>query len=145
MLNELLQEMGATFYLEQSRDITMFMPTNKAFRNAKINLEKLPWSSKWRILQYHIVPNIVIKLEDMSAGDTSYTSWEGSELIVSVPVSRSGPLSHRKYKVNKTANTARDPPGIENFNGISYPIDQLLIPQTVNEGEVDNKVGVRGG
>lgn len=54
-----MQDCGATFYLEQTRDMTMFMPTNAAVKALlPVDLHKLPWEIKWRLLQYHIVPQV---------------------------------------------------------------------------------------
>eukprot|EP00922_Rhytidocystis_sp_ex-Travisia-forbesii_P059517 GHVS01088258.1.p1 GENE.GHVS01088258.1~~GHVS01088258.1.p1 ORF type:complete len:1222 (+),score=226.72 GHVS01088258.1:344-4009(+) len=124
-INKLLVDLGATFYLEQTRDLTMFMPTNSAFKKADIDLDSLPWSAKWQLFQYHVVPQAVIKLDDMSeGGQEDYLTWEGSPLTVS----SAGQLRRGKYQVNGKVNVVGNPPGIETFNGISYKVDELLIP-----------------
>eukprot|EP00922_Rhytidocystis_sp_ex-Travisia-forbesii_P059521 GHVS01088262.1.p1 GENE.GHVS01088262.1~~GHVS01088262.1.p1 ORF type:complete len:1099 (+),score=161.88 GHVS01088262.1:247-3543(+) len=124
-INKFMVDLGATFYLEQSRDITMFMPTDKAFRNAGIDLSLLPWSAKWRLFQYHVVPQVVIKLEDIAEGEeVEYSSWEGSPLTLT----SAGAVRRGKYKLNGKVNIVGNPPGIENFNGISYKVDKVLIP-----------------
>eukprot|EP00922_Rhytidocystis_sp_ex-Travisia-forbesii_P041910 GHVS01062608.1.p1 GENE.GHVS01062608.1~~GHVS01062608.1.p1 ORF type:complete len:523 (-),score=104.08 GHVS01062608.1:107-1675(-) len=132
-INKLMEDLGATFYLEQSRDITMFMPTNKAFRTADIDIDSLPWSAKWQLFQYHVVPQIVVKLDDIAEGGVKeFLSWEGSPLTVTA----GGPGRRNKYKVNGNVDIVGNPPGIENFNGISYKVDRLLLPPTLDNASL---------
>eukprot|EP00922_Rhytidocystis_sp_ex-Travisia-forbesii_P028613 GHVS01041981.1.p1 GENE.GHVS01041981.1~~GHVS01041981.1.p1 ORF type:complete len:666 (+),score=144.74 GHVS01041981.1:167-2164(+) len=86
ILSSLLEDVGATFYLEQTRHLTMFMPTNQAFRDLagqikkdtedaagrrisraalKDYLSQLPWELKWKLIQHHIVPNEILDFSQM--------------------------------------------------------------------------------
>ncbi|CBZ54439.1 putative fasciclin domain-containing protein [Neospora caninum Liverpool] len=147
-LNKLMQDCGATFYLEQTRDMTMFMPTNSAIKALlPLDLHQLPWEVKWRLLQYHIVPQDIINVEEIPLdASKSFSTWEGS--TIKVTHKRRGQLSGLRgqsathgpsslYLVNDISTIVSDPPRIENFNGASYKIDRVIIPPDMDLRSVE--------
>ncbi|KFG53813.1 fasciclin domain-containing protein [Toxoplasma gondii FOU] len=147
-LNKLMQDCGATFYLEQTRDMTMFMPTNSAIKALlPLDLHQLPWEVKWRLLQYHIVPQDIINVEEIPLDTSkSFSTWEGS--TIKVTHKRRGQLSNLRgqsaaqgpsslYLVNDISTIVSDPPRIENFNGASYKIDRVIIPPDMDLRSVE--------
>ncbi|PFH33716.1 fasciclin domain-containing protein [Besnoitia besnoiti] len=153
-LNKLMQDCGATFYLEQTRDMTMFMPTNSAIKALlPIDLHQLPWEVKWRLLQYHIVPQEIINVEDIPLDTSkSFSTWEGSTIKIthkrraanSNLRGQSASSAPALYLVNDISTVVSDPPRIENFNGASYKIDRVIIPpdmdlRSVEAAPVENR------
>ncbi|KAL8446795.1 hypothetical protein Emag_004556 [Eimeria magna] len=130
-LNRLLKELGMTFYLEQSRDMTMFMPTDSAFAQLPFNIHELSWQAKWRILQFHIIPNDVVDLDNAlrDKNEASFESWEGSPLTVKradgASKERQDKSESIDFIVNAEAKVVSKPPKIETFNGASYKINKI--------------------
>eukprot|EP00922_Rhytidocystis_sp_ex-Travisia-forbesii_P017662 GHVS01026331.1.p1 GENE.GHVS01026331.1~~GHVS01026331.1.p1 ORF type:complete len:637 (+),score=209.20 GHVS01026331.1:24-1913(+) len=169
VLAALLEEIGATFYLEQTRQLTMFMPTNTAFREfAKQlrpkeednstdekeerreggrpvgDLSALPWELKWRVLQYHIVPNEVVDLQQATgipqrsdaAVDNQFTltTWEGQPLhFTKQSYSFEDGSSSDVFDVEAARVMGSPPLFSESSNGIVYKIDQVLLPPSFVE------------
>lgn len=131
-LNRLLKELGMTFYLEQSRDMTMFMPVDTAFAQLPFNIHELSWQAKWRIVQFHIIPNDVVDLDNalQDKQETQFDSWEGAPLKVSKVIpdnSHSQGVASPEFIVNGEAKIVSKPPKIETFNGASYKINKASL------------------
>ncbi|KAL8274638.1 hypothetical protein Esti_001353 [Eimeria stiedai] len=141
-LNRLLKELGMTFYLEQSRDMTMFMPTDVAFSQLPFNIHELSWQAKWRILQFHIIPNDVVDLDNALHDKTevSFESWEGSPLTVKRANAEGkeaqAGAQTADFIVNAEAKIVSKPPKIETFNGASYKINKVLFPPSMSEDDL---------
>lgn len=154
-LDRLLKDLGMTFYLEQSRDMTMFMPVDSAFDQLPFNIHSLSWQAKWRIIQYHIIPHDVVDLENVlkEGSQVEFESWEGTPLRVkkvvhgseashstgeeSDPVhTKPGSQTTFDFIINEEANIISVPPKIETFNGASYKINKVLIPPTITEEDL---------
>lgn len=139
-LNRLLKELGMTFYLEQSRDMTMFMPIDSAFSQLPFNIHELSWQAKWRIVQFHIIPNDVIDLDNemRDSKEKQFESWEGAPIKVTKTdaTADSTGVSSVEYTVNGEAKIISKPPKIETFNGASYKINKVLLPPSMTEDDL---------
>lgn len=118
-----------TFYLEQSRDMTMFMPVDSAFSQLPFNIHELSWQAKWRIVQFHIIPNNVVDLDNelRDTKEKEFESWEGAPIkVTKVDTKAEGNgVSSAEYTVNGEAKIISKPPKIETFNGASYKINKV--------------------
>lgn len=139
-LNRLLKELGMTFYLEQSRDMTMFMPVDSAFTQLPFNIHELSWQAKWRIVQFHIIPNDVVDLDNAlrDKKDAEFESWEGGALKVSkvIPDNQGSGVASPEYILNGEAKIISKPPKIETFNGASYKINKVMLPPSMTEEDL---------
>lgn len=154
-LDRLLKDLGMTFYLEQSRDMTMFMPVDSAFDQLPFNIHSLSWQAKWRIIQYHIIPHDVVDLENVlkEGSQVEFESWEGTPLrvkkvrhgsgaseaagdVLDSEGKKSDNLNAFDFIVNDEAKIISVPPKIETFNGASYKINKVLVPPTITEDDL---------
>lgn len=112
------------FKLEQSRHITVLMPTDKAFVDFPINLEYLSYKNVQKIMSNLIIPEVV-KVNELSPGKHRFTTLGGERITFDIP-----------NKTNKLSNTrigkARVLSFVDNANGMSYEIDTILLPQDMN-------------
>ncbi|XP_026193647.1 uncharacterized protein LOC34620482 [Cyclospora cayetanensis] len=140
-LNRLLKELGMTFYLEQSRDMTMFMPVDSAFSQLPFNIHELSWQAKWRIVQFHIIPNDIVDLDNELRDESKkdFESWEGAPLQITKEAPKEDEengVASVEYVVNGEAKVISKPPKIETFNGATYKINRVLLPPSMTEEDL---------
>ncbi|EZG57240.1 fasciclin domain protein [Gregarina niphandrodes] len=120
------------FKLDQSRDATVFMPTNAAL--AKTKLTKLPYSDLVQVLNYHNLGQVV-KLGELGKGAYSYETIEGSRLNVTVS-------DDKGIVINDNVHLVK--PMVETPMGVAYVIDGVLVPPDMDkpsDEEVTTQLG----
>lgn len=149
MFASLIQDVGMTFYLDQSRDMTVFIPTNKAMESLPFDIGTMEWETKWKIIQYHIIPSNILDFrgEREDAESTVFQTWEGSDLTVS---NRDPPLSSKlgtpllpfmdasqpnlyRVQINGIVSILSHS---ETQNGMCYVINRVLMPPTISAKEL---------
>lgn len=116
-------------------------------------IKRLPWNIKWRIIQYHFIPNQRVYMVDPSSISRQspppraeggpmkkYATWEGSPIIIGVPPQQLSSSSLRSgfYTVNQKPNVLNPNP-LYYRNGLAYIIHQVMIPPNIDlTNHIDN-------
>lgn len=137
-------EMG--FKIEQSRHITVFMPSNNAIKKQLADaLPELSYADLIEIFQAHILPEVV-KASELSLGTRKRMgAMDGSKVLMDVKqappdetnVHGTGRQARQSRRVEVTleSDTGQQPTNtgvvqgkeIDNANGIAYMIDRVLL------------------
>ncbi|MFE4373784.1 fasciclin domain-containing protein [Streptomyces sp. NPDC056835] len=115
----LVKKAGLTDRLNTAKDITLFVPTNEAFKKlstAQLDQIKNNEAQLRKVVKYHVVEKKVTP-DQLPSG--VFSTWEGTTL------STSG--SDRTFKVNDTAKILCG--NIKTANATVYTIDTVLTPK----------------
>eukprot|EP01068_Selenidium_serpulae_P014275 Selendium_serpulae@DN6081_c0_g1_i3.p1 len=124
-LSTLYHDTEMRFKLEQSRHITVLMPTNKALDRAArdgIDLEHAPYDVVLPIMQTLVIPEVV-KLQELDAGTHEFKAMDGTTLRFVKPENANKP---------GTVNGATLGHEIDNANGVAYALSTLIYPETMD-------------
>jgi len=119
-LNNLLQAViraDLVDVVDTTAALTIFSPTDEAFRKAGIVIDDVPKETLVEILSYHVVPGVAFST-DLSDGDMLPTLLTGKSL--GVTVERGVPRINGANIVNDNVLTR---------NGVTHFIDAVLIPE----------------
>lgn len=116
-LEKIYKDTEMKFKIDQSRDITVFMPNNDAL--AKTPLKKYNYPKLVQILNYHNLGRVV-NFDDLKPGNHTFESIEGGHIIAHID-------DKRNVVINDVANVKSN--AIETPMGVAYIIDAVLMPE----------------
>lgn len=110
--------------LNQKRIVTIFAPSNKAFKELPYSTRQKLRQNLERILKYHIVPEVITE-EQINQGKTQIVTLEGSSVKLTV-------LPNDQIQINNASNTT--PANASNTSTLVYSGE--VINGQVNNGEI---------
>lgn len=128
-LSKIYHDTEMRFKLEQSRHITVLMPTDKAIERAArqgIDVEFAPYDVVLPILQTLVIPEVV-KLQQLDPGSHVYTAMDGTKLTFEKP---------KNPNKAATVNGATIGNEVDNANGVAYVLNALIYPDSMDVAAV---------
>lgn len=117
---DLMEVAGAVPALEQSIDMTIFIPSNAALQRLRGLLAMLTPAQLANVVGYHAIPGKVLYHECLQASDASFDTVQGT------PVRIHTDAAGRTY-VNDAQLVRQD---LNIYGGVAHIIDNALIPDT---------------
>lgn len=110
---------------------TLFLPTNAAFKKAKITVADTPKATLEQVLSYHVVPGARVIPTDFESGKKVATLLKGQDVVVTYKEdSKVNGISSQTAFVNTDAKVIK--PNLYISKGLVHVIDGVLTPKTAD-------------